>query len=178
MILSITYQFKIFLISLCVGLILGFFYDLIKIFRRFVLHNNILINIEDAIYWVFMSVMVFFICLYQNDGEVRLFFIIGIFLSLILYNLLISPVFINIFTKIINLLIKAFLLIFKAIYSPILFVFRLILKPFKFLAKIFINFLKKVLKNYSFCVTIYNKIKNVKTIIVKGAKKFNERFTK
>lgn len=178
MILSITYQFKIFLISLCVGLILGFFYDLIKIFRRFVLHNNILINIEDAIYWVFMSVMVFFICLYQNNGEVRLFFIIGIFLSLILYNLLISSVFINIFTKIIKLLITVFLLFFKLIYTPILFTFKLILKPFEYLLKIFINFLKKLLKKSPFCVTIYSKIKNVKISIAKGVKKTNARFRK
>ena len=175
MILSISYQFKIFLISLCIGLMLGFFYDFLKIFRKYVVHNNIIINIEDTIYWLFMSIVIFLISLYQNDGEIRIFFIIGIFTSMILYNFLISNIFIKVSIKIINLILKLFLFILKAISMPFLIIFNIIFKPLKSFFKFLKNILKKLLQKYTFCVKIYNRINNIilffKSLIIKGDKK-------
>ncbi|WP_250278973.1 spore cortex biosynthesis protein YabQ [[Clostridium] colinum] len=182
MILSVSYQLKIFLISLFIGLILGFFYDLLKIFRKYIIHNNFIINIEDTIYWLFMSIIIFLISLYQNNGEIRIFFIIGIFTSMILYTFLISPIFLNISTKIINVLIKIILFIFRAISMPFLIIFNIILKPLKKLIYLLKNILKKLLKKYSFCVTIYNKGRNIKfylkSLIIKGDKTKDEEFRK
>lgn len=168
MILSISYQLKIFLISLCIGLILGFLYDFLKIFRKYVLHNNFFINIEDIIYWLFMSIIIFLITLFQNNGQIRAFFILGIFISMLLYNLLISPIFLKLSTKIINFILKIFLFIFKVIYIPILTVFNTFFKPVKFI----FNLLKKLLQNCKFYVTIYNKINSIKLCLkyLKGGK--------
>nr|WP_317367020.1 spore cortex biosynthesis protein YabQ [uncultured Tyzzerella sp.] len=155
-----------FLISLFIGLMLGFFYDFLKIFRKYIVHNNIIINIEDTIYWIFTSIIVFLISLYQNNGEIRMFFIIGIFTSMLLYNLLISPIFLNMSTKIINIILKILLFVFKAISMPFLIVFNILYAPLKFI----FNIVKKLLQKSKFCVKIYNKIIALKILILKGDK--------
>ncbi len=170
MILSISYQLKIFLISLFIGLILGFFYDFLKLFRKYIVHNNILVNIEDIIYWIFMSIIIFLVSLYQNNGEIRVFFIIGIFISMLLYNLLISPFLLSLSTKIINLILKIFSLIFKAISMPFIIIFNILYKPLNFI----FNILKKLLQKCNFCVTIYNKIIKLKIWSLKGDKTQDE----
>ena len=171
MILSISYQFKIFLTSLFIGLILGIFYDFIRIFRKYFLHNNIIINVEDTIYWIFMSIVIFLISLYQNDGEIRAFFIIGIFTSMILYSLLISKIFIKLFIKVIDFFIKIFLFVLKAISLPFLIIYNITLKP---IIKIFKDMLKVLLSKFTFYVKIKNKIKNLilsfKRMSLKGDK--------
>ena len=153
---------------------LGFFYDFFKIFRKYIVHNNIIINIEDTIYWLFTSIIVFLISLYQNNGEIRIFFILGIFISMLLYNLIISPFFLNLSTKIINTIFKLYLLIFKAICMPFLIIFNIISMPIKFI----FNLLKNILQKSKFCVTIYNKILKIKSLILKGVKIQNEKFRK
>ena len=182
MILSISYQFKVFLISLFIGFILGLFYDFIKIFRKFILHNNIIINIEDTIYWLFMSIIIFLISLYQNNGEIRIFFIWGIFIGMVLYTTLISSFFIKFSTKIINIFIKLILLIFKCISMPFLIIFNIIIKPLKYFYCIFKNILKILLQKYMFCVTIYNKLKSIKfylkNLTIKGDKVYNDKSKK
>ena len=182
MILSISYQFKVFLISLFIGLILGLFYDFIKIFRKFILHNNIIINIEDTIYWLFMSIIIFLISLYQNNGEIRIFFILGIFIGMILYITLISSLFIKLSTKIINIFIRLILFIFKAISMPFLILFNIIIKPLKFFYNILKNITKKLLQKYMFCAKIYNKLRSIKfylkNLTIKGDKLYNEKSKK
>ncbi len=170
LILSISYQLKIFLISLFIGLMLGFFYDFLKIFRKYIIHNNIIINIEDTIYWLFMSIIIFLIILYQNNGEIRVFFIIGIFTSMLLYSLLISPIFLKLSNKVINIFLKLINFIFKAITAPFLIIFNILFKPIKLI----INILKKLLQKSKIYATIYNKFKNIKSLILKGAKNKNE----
>ena len=170
LILSISYQLKIFLISLLIGLMLGFFYDFLKIFRKYIVHNNIVVNIEDVIYWIFMSIVIFLILLYQNNGEIRIFFIIGIFTSMILYNFLISPIFLKISTKIINTILKIILFIFRAICMPFLIIFNIFYKT----TKIALNILKKLLQKNKFYATIYNNINKFKKVNFKRRQKKNE----
>lgn len=177
MILSISYQFKIFLMSLFIGLILGIFYDFIKIFRKYIVHNNIIINIEDAIYWLFMSIIIFLISLYQNDGYIRAFFILGIFIGMIFYTLLISKFFINLTINIISIFIKIIRFILKILYAPFLLILKIILIPLKYLFNVF----KKFLLKYKFCVKIYNRIFNTKVYFknfIRGDKLTNEKSKK
>lgn len=159
MILSISFQFEIFLTAIFIGLFLGVCYDFLKILRGYFVHNNFWVSVEDIVYWVFMSVVIFLIVLYQNDGEIRAFFIISMFLGMIIYRLIIS----NRFIKLLNLGIDTVLKIFKAtikvlllpikaflhiVFLPFKKVFFMIKKRIKF--KINIDRLKKYLKKIDF----------------------------
>lgn len=175
MILSFEFQLKIFFLALIIGFFVGFFYDIIRIFRNFVLHIKILIHIEDIIYWIFMSLIIFLIALYENNGEIRMFFLAGIFLGMGIYFYSFSKIFLKIANKILFVIKKCIIFIFECILTPFKLILKLlysIFSPiFNVLKKIFIkNFLKikKVLQKNKKCVKIYNKVNYIKNKFLIG----------
>lgn len=142
MILSISFQFELFITALFIGFFLGLCYDFLRIIRIYFTHNNVAIGVEDIVYWSFMSVIIFMIILYQNDGEIRVFFILTMLLGMLLYRISIS----NIVIKLINNIIKLVIKIVKILYAPI----KMIIRPIKAL---FIEFCKNIR------VKVRNKIK-------------------
>lgn len=140
MTISIGQQASIFLTTVCVGFFIGFVYDLFRIFRRTLKHPNIFIQIEDLIYWVFVSLVMYYILLSKNYGEVRAFSIIGAFIGMIIYFLTLSQIFVPITVKIINFIKKTILFIIKIVFTPINFVIKLLKYPYNFLKKIFKKF--------------------------------------
>ena len=65
-------------------------YDLIRIFRRVAAHGVVWIAVEDMFFWV-ISAFVLFQFLYQeDDGKVRGFVILAMFLGMLLYGRLCS----------------------------------------------------------------------------------------
>lgn len=159
MILSIKWQVLIFFMSIAIGFLIGFFYDLIRVFRRIFKHINLLVQIEDFVYWIFSAIFVFFITLYENKGEVRAFFILGVFLGMILYFCTISILFIKVSNEIIKFFKKVFIITFKIIYIPIKTTLKVFSYPCKFIYKKLLNinkYLNKLLKKNK----IYVKIKS------------------
>lgn len=160
MILSIKWQVLIFFVSIFIGLSIGFFYDLIRVFRRIIKHKNIFVQIEDFLYWFFAAIYSFFIALYKNNGEIRFFFILGIFLGMTLYFCTISIIFIKISSIIINFIKKVFILTFKAIYIPLKTLVKVLTYPFNGIIKKFKISIKNVLHKSKTYAIIKNKLKD------------------
>ena len=58
------------------GMVFAAEYDTIRIFRRIVKHNMLVIMVlEDMAYWIYVSIKIFSICFYVNDGVIRAFII-------------------------------------------------------------------------------------------------------
>ncbi len=153
MILSFSFQLKIFITAILAGMFMGFFYDNIKFLRKVFLHKNIFIQIEDIIYWISMAILTFLTALYQNNGEIRLFFISGIIIGMIVYFLLFSKFLNKIYDKILYF-IKIFLK--KYILAPL----KSLLIPFKKLIKKLKIKIKAILKKLLQNIKKYEKIHN------------------
>lgn len=162
MILSISFQAKLFLLSILIGGIIGLFYDFIRIFRSLLKHNIIFIQIEDILYWILMGIVVFLIFLNKNNGEIRGFLILGILLGMLFYFLYISNSFLKFFKIILRILKRIVLLIYKIILTPINIIIKIISVPFKIIYYSILKFFKSLLKKNKFCVKLYNKAKNIK----------------
>ena len=66
------YQELLFLgSSVLVGMGLFFLYDILRIFRRILPHGNIWIGVEDFLYWIIFTGVVFVLLYRENDGMVR-----------------------------------------------------------------------------------------------------------
>lgn len=137
-----TEQFRLFASAIGLGLIGGFFYGLISIFRKYISHNIIGIYIEDIIFWLVYSTAVFLTMLYLNYGEIRPYIVLGIFIGLIVYALFIHRLMVIMLSPAIKLL----RLITEIVLTP----FELFILPFK---KTFFIF-KKYLKNNVKCERI------------------------
>ncbi|MBR1738348.1 MAG: spore cortex biosynthesis protein YabQ [Firmicutes bacterium] len=156
MILSFSEQAKLFLSTVCIGCIIGFVYDIIRVFRGIIKHPEILKQAEDLLYWTISAISVFILLLSENNGEVRFFMIIGSFIGIILYYLTLSSLFIKVSMKVYEFIKKIISVFIEIVMTP----FRLLLIPLRYIFKKLINILKilkKLLKKYLKCVRINNR---------------------
>lgn len=117
------------------GIYLLIFYDVFRIIRRVFPRGAILIGIEDLLYWTVSSVLIFRMMYQQNNGIIRGFAILGMFLGMLIYHNLISDPLVE--------LIAGFL---NKIKGGVLYIIRLILRPFCFLGRITGHGFSKVFK--------------------------------
>lgn len=77
-------------ISILVGAALFLLYDFLRIFRRIIPHGSLWISVEDLIYWLIYTGVVFVMLYRENDGMVRGFAIGGLAFGMLLYFALLS----------------------------------------------------------------------------------------
>jgi len=154
-------QAILFLLTVVLGALIGFIYDIFRIFRKTVKHKDFFIFIEDTVYWLIVSFVMFYFMLNQNDGEIRFYAIVGAFLGMILYFYTVSIFVMKISMAVIKVIKKIFNIIFKVISFPI----KIIIKIFKIIISPFKKVLKK-LKNYA-RIKADKLLKDIKIIIKK-----------
>lgn len=125
MILSVTSQSVIFFMSVALGLFAGFVYDLFRILRKTVRHPDFLTQLEDFIYWVFVSGLVFYFVLNKNSGEMRFYIILGAFLGMGLYFLTLSRPVMAVSLTVTGFLKQSMLALIKMLSLPV----KLLLMP-------------------------------------------------
>ncbi|MBB5196960.1 spore cortex biosynthesis protein YabQ [Anaerocolumna cellulosilytica] len=146
---AIVVELHFFGTSVLWGVLILILYDFLRIFRRLVSHNNFFVALEDLLYWMVSSVLIFRMMYQQNNGIIRGFSIMGMLLGMLIYHGTISDLcvtFISSFLLRIENLIKRIVLF---ILSPFCFLFKLIknlvLRIIRLMKK-FTSFLSKSLK--------------------------------
>lgn len=118
------------------GMVFAAEYDTIRIFRRIVRHKTLIIPaVEDIIYWLYISVKVFSICFYVNDGVMRAFIIAGFAIGAVIYIRTLSRYYIKYGVRLIQLILKlAGIIIIKSL-KLLLSVFRMMKSAIKLKCK-------------------------------------------
>ena len=129
MILSMADQTRFFLWTILLGAAAGLFYDFFRIIRKIIRHPNFLTQLEDLIYWLFVSVMIFYFILHRNSGEVRIYAIIGVFSGMCLYFVSLSRLFIKASIFIIDILKKIIIAMVNILLMPVRLLYRLLSYP-------------------------------------------------
>ena len=118
-------------VSVLLGMVLFFLYDILRIFRRIVLHGAIWVGIEDFLYWLLCTGAVFILLYQENDGMVRGFALGGVALGMLLYFLLLSRFVIKINVLILKAVLGIVGKILCILFSPILWIFKKIWRFFR-----------------------------------------------
>ena len=118
------------------GMVFAAEYDTIRIFRRIVKHKTLLVpTLEDIIYWMYISVKIFSICFYVNDGIIRAFIIAGFIMGAGVYVKALSRYYIKYGVRLIKCIIKIITIIIikplKLLLSVIKMVTGKLLFPLK-----------------------------------------------
>ncbi len=135
MILSVKEQVYVFLLCVSIGIFIGFIYDLFKILRKSIKHKDLFIQIEDLLYWIIVTFITFLVLLHRNNGEVRMYAVIGLIIGYVINETLISIGTVKLGVKFINyitIVIKQFI---KLIIFPLKVIFKFLEKPLKFVNK-------------------------------------------
>lgn len=83
-------EMHLFAICFTLGIALGFCYDILRVFRLFIHHREILVDLEDLVYWIFTAWLVFETLFYFNKGALRSYAFLGMFLGVIAYMCTVS----------------------------------------------------------------------------------------
>ena len=146
MILSMADQVYTFLYVAGIGFAVGFFYDFLRLFRKFVKHSAALCNIQDAVYWMLVLVFTFYFMLNRFYGEIRLFSVLGFFLGMILYFATISRAVLSVLSLIWRFIAKVLSAFIKIITYPIKVLVRILRVPAALFLSFFGKFNKKTKK--------------------------------
>ncbi|MGG5463151.1 spore cortex biosynthesis protein YabQ [Clostridium sp. B9] len=114
MLLDINIQFRIVIFAIISGIILGFLFDVYREIRG-VCKNKVLVIIEDVLFWIWSSMVIFIFLLKFNYAFLGMYVYVFMVLTLIVYLKSISKYFRSIQHKILAILLRYVRIICKNI---------------------------------------------------------------
>ncbi len=81
--------------ALLMGIFITFIYDILRIFRRVIPHNNFFVSLEDMGFWIYCGAEVFLLMYHESNGSLRWFAILGALTGMFLYKKLLSGLFVK-----------------------------------------------------------------------------------
>ena len=137
-------EVSIFIEAAWQGMLIAVCYDVLRVLRRVIKHKDMIVNLEDYIFWVIVGIAVFSMIFQNNDGVVRGYIFLALLTGAYTYHKSVSSFLVRYISKILNVVIT--LLLKKPLkWTKIIMkrVFRLLTKPFKALASL----IKRKVKN-------------------------------
>lgn len=148
-------QTSLFLIFTIDGVLIGIIFDIFRILRKTIKTSDFVTYIEDFLFWIITSIILFYSIFTYNNGELRFFMFLAVILGFVLYICTISSYLITINVKIINVIKRIFLKLFEIIYKPLIKTFKILKKViFKPILFVIIN-IRKNIKNIKSSKTTY-----------------------
>ncbi|MBQ9699555.1 MAG: spore cortex biosynthesis protein YabQ [Lachnospiraceae bacterium] len=81
-------------------------YDILRLIRRIIPHSNIMVNIEDFIFWTMSGVIVFMLIYAENSGTLRWFVVVGIVIGAVVYAKSFGTFLVKYTSRYINIILK------------------------------------------------------------------------
>lgn len=131
-------QAYLFLVFSFTGMLIGILFDFFRVLRKTYKTSDVITYIEDILFWILTGILIIYNIWFFNDGEIRLFMILGIIIGALLYTLTIS----YFVKKIINFIMSKIKIITTFLCKIIKKTIEIIIKFTKFLKKLF-NFENK-----------------------------------
>ncbi len=122
------------------GIGFGLLFDFFRAVRKIVPMNRVWVNLTDLLFWIVCTAVVFFTASLTNQGELRWYEFIGIFLGTGLYFLMFGSLMVSWMEKGLRWLLRLMVLILRIVSFPV----RLFLYPFRCIAKMTAPFRKKL----------------------------------
>ncbi len=118
---TIMAELYFFLHAVLTGIVLSAVYDVFRIMRRVHTHKWFLIAVEDFLYWIGSALYISYVLMNDNNGIIRWFFILGILLGMVIYNVTISQHLVGILSKTINRLLYVVKKVLNILLKPVVF---------------------------------------------------------
>lgn len=115
-------EVQFFLTSIFYGIVLLLVYDCLRVLRRVVKHNALFVALEDIIFWIAASIVIFMMIYEKNNGTIRAYAILGMLLGMIIYNQLVSKILIKGITWLINKVVHLIGRVFSFLFRPFVFI--------------------------------------------------------
>ena len=115
---NIFEELQFLLYAILLGAFLTSVYDIFRILRRVFPHDNLLVSLEDFLFWIFCAVSVFYLLNSQSDGKLRWFSVMGAALGMGIYHLTFGRIFVPFFSCLFGRLKKGIGCILRILCIP------------------------------------------------------------
>ena len=88
MMLGIEIEFAVFIHAILTGVLVVSVYLSLRVIRRIIGHALWMINLEDALYWIFTAIYLFVQIYHTSDGDIRWYFVLGVVIGAFLMRIL------------------------------------------------------------------------------------------
>ena len=88
-------ELRVVVVAFFSGAVITVVYDVIRIFRRLISHGNLLIGVEDFLFWIWTSLWTFSMLYRTNDGSLRIYTILAMVFGMIVYYNTVSEFFVK-----------------------------------------------------------------------------------
>ncbi len=130
----INQEISMFLEAAYYGMLMGISYDVLRIFRRVVSHKNVIVYIEDYLFWVVWGIILFALIFNYNDGNIRGYVFVAVLIGGILYLKSFSPFLVKYVSLILGNILTFILK--KPLKAVKMFIMRLVRKAKKGIKKL------------------------------------------
>lgn len=127
MLFTLYMQIKLVSYSFLAGILLGFMFDIYKVFRGYENIYKLLIVIEDILFWILAAIIIFIFLLYTNQAVIGLYVYLCMAVGIYMYFRTISRKFTALQSKINFYVVKILRILAKYISYP----FRIFLDKIK-----------------------------------------------
>ena len=127
MLFSVSSQFNLLIFSLLAGIITGILFDIYRVMRGINDPNKVITFIEDTLFWIFVSIIIFIFLLYMSYAYMRGYVYISIAVGIIIYMSFISKYFIKLLYRVVKRIVKTIRISFILLLYP----FSLLIYKFK-----------------------------------------------
>ena len=94
-------------------------YDILRILRYAIRHNNVARSAEDLLFFILMGFSAYIVFLNLADGNVRLYMIVGITAGMLAYRYTLSRIIVPFFGKLIKKLLRICSKTVKIIFNKV-----------------------------------------------------------
>lgn len=165
---TVESQAYIFLLTMYGGVLIGFVYDLYRIFRYFSKPKKIATLVEDLIFWIIVSIIALATLIFSNWGELRGYVFLGFICGALIYTKLLSKPVITLMVYLVRLFVGLLKYIINILTYPFRFIMDLLLIPFRKINDKISRFNKNIRKITKLPKRIFNDIrKYTSTILLK-----------
>ncbi len=103
---EIENEIVIFFVAVKTGIYLTLVYDILRIFRRVVKHNEIIVGIQDLIFWIVGGLFIFSMLFENTSGIIRTFVLVGMIMGAYLFNATIGKYLVKYISHFLNIVLK------------------------------------------------------------------------
>ncbi|MEW9122371.1 MAG: spore cortex biosynthesis protein YabQ [Thermotaleaceae bacterium] len=112
-------QIYIFLATTYGGIIIGFIYDLYRIFRNLFHPKKITTMIQDIFFWMVIAVVAIWVLIFSASGQLRFYSFLGFALGVLLYHWSFSSFIIHFTMKMAKLLYRMGSRVIRVLLYPL-----------------------------------------------------------
>ncbi|WP_415578649.1 spore cortex biosynthesis protein YabQ [Hathewaya histolytica] len=87
MLFPIDFQLRLFIFSILAGFLTGTLFDIYRLIRGVSHPGNIVTIIQDTLFWIFTSILVFIFLLYTNYAYVSIYIYINIYRNFSIFKI-------------------------------------------------------------------------------------------